>query len=360
MPVYKDKERGTWFYEFRRVINGQPIKKKGRGFSSKVEAQRAEYEMLKSQEISSRNQTIHNDITIDELFNLYIDHRKTKARITTVISNENKYRCHIKPSLGNKKLCKLTSNDLNKWKHSFLDKNFSDTFTNQTIRILKKLIEFAQARGIAMNNNLLFELEKVNMHNILTERDIWTYDEINKFLETFIVEVPQEKNYHDYFYVYSRTGMRPNEFRALQVKDMLGDYLCVNKDITSKITGQGDILQPPKNQSSIRKVIMPKEIMDLLRERTKGYSPNDFIFGKEKAFRETNLKRSLDKHTAEAGLKHIVLYGFRHSHATHLIRSGVPLKVVQQRLGHKDASTTINTYWHLFKDDEELALKALK
>ena len=36
----------------------------------------------------------------------------------------------------------------------------------------------------------------------------------------------------------------------------------------------------------------------------------------------------------------------RHSHATKLIESGANIKAVQQRLGHKDISTTMNTYVH--------------
>lgn len=360
MPAYKDKARGTWFFEFRRVINGQSIKKKGRGFSSKIEAQQAEFEMIKSLENMSKNQTISNDLTINELFDLFIEYRQNKVRITTLKSDIDKYNTHIKPFVEKKKIQNLTSNDIRKWKTNFVKNNYSDSFTNHTIGVFKKLLEYAQARGCQLNSNTLLELDKVNMNQIVTERNVWTYDEINKFLETFILEIPKEKDYHDYFYVFSRTGMRPNEFRALQVKDIQGDYLSVNKDITSKITGKGDILQPPKNQSSIRKILMPKEIMDLLRERTKDYSPNDFIFGKERPFHETNLTRSLNRHTKEANLIHLVLYGFRHSHATHLIRSGVPIKVVQQRLGHKDVSTTINTYWHLFKEDQKQALKPLK
>ena len=141
--------------------------------------------------------------------------------------------------------------------------------------------------------------------------------------------------------------------------DTVGGVLNVNKDITSKIAGAGDIIQPVKNDYSIRKVIMPKDVIEMLLNRVKGYNPDDFIFGKEKAFRESNLRRSLNKHIKIANVKHIVMYSFRHSHATHLIRSGVPIKVVSQRLGHKDVSTTINTYWHLLKDDEKQALEAL-
>ena len=179
------------------------------------------------------------------------------------------------------------------------------------------------------------------------------------FLSTFDKEEPKEFIYWLYFYTFSNTGMRPNEFRALQVKDIQGDYLVVNKSITSKLKG-GDILQTPKTGSSIRKVLMPHEIIELLLEHTKGYKPTDFIFGKDKAFRETNLNRSLKLHLKAANVPDIVLYGFRHSHATNLIKAGVPIKVVAQRLGHKNASTTMNVYWHLFQDDEQQVISVLK
>ncbi|WP_407646174.1 tyrosine-type recombinase/integrase [Actinacidiphila oryziradicis] len=35
---------------------------------------------------------------------------------------------------------------------------------------------------------------------------------------------------------------------------------------------------------------------------------------------------------------------FRHSHATALLLSGVPMHVVSRRLGHTDVQTTMNTY----------------
>ena len=44
---------------------------------------------------------------------------------------------------------------------------------------------------------------------------------------------------------------------------------------------------------------------------------------------------------------------FRHSHATALLLSGVPVHVVSRRLGHADVQTTLNTYAHV-TDDAEL------
>ena len=40
----------------------------------------------------------------------------------------------------------------------------------------------------------------------------------------------------------------------------------------------------------------------------------------------------------------------RHSHATALLLSGVPVHVVSRRLGHADVQTTLNTYAHVTED----------
>lgn len=46
-------------------------------------------------------------------------------------------------------------------------------------------------------------------------------------------------------------------------------------------------------------------------------------------------------------LPSITLKGLRHTHATLLLQSGVNPKVVQERLGHSDISTTLNIYTHV-------------
>ena len=43
----------------------------------------------------------------------------------------------------------------------------------------------------------------------------------------------------------------------------------------------------------------------------------------------------------------VTLKGLRHTHATLLLQSGVASKVVQERLGHSDISTTLNIYSHV-------------
>lgn len=55
----------------------------------------------------------------------------------------------------------------------------------------------------------------------------------------------------------------------------------------------------------------------------------------------------------------VTLHTLRHTFATALIRSGQPITVVSKLLGHKDVSTTLNIYSHVFKDDKIAAVEAL-
>lgn len=46
-------------------------------------------------------------------------------------------------------------------------------------------------------------------------------------------------------------------------------------------------------------------------------------------------------------------HDLRHYFASVLIRSGASVKAIQARLGHSSAKTTLDTYGHLFADEED-------
>ena len=354
MPVYKDKKRGTWYFQFTKVINNERITRKKRGFQTKQEATIEEVKALDTLNDDNTNFTLNN------VFSMYIEYQFTKLKISSINSVKRQYESHIAPELGNLYLESITIKQISKWKQHLLAKGFAENFTNMIIGVLKRTLDFAIKRDIRFDKTILTELDRVHFNKPTIERQVWTLDQIKTFLDSFVLDDPKEYEYYLYFYGLAYSGMRPNEFRALQVKDIQDDYLVVSKTLNSKTISKQDLLLSPKNVNSNRKVLMPHDYIERLLNHVLSYNPSDYIFGKEKAFRETNLKRMLDKHQKCCELPHIVLYGFRHSHATNLIRAGVPVKVVSKRLGHKDVSTTMNTYWHLFNDDETQVLDVLK
>lgn len=61
------------------------------------------------------------------------------------------------------------------------------------------------------------------------------------------------------------------------------------------------------------------------------------------------MKRNIEK----AGVKKIRVHDLRHSHVAYLIHEGVTPLVIKDRLGHKDIQITLNTYGHLYPNEQK-------
>lgn len=62
-------------------------------------------------------------------------------------------------------------------------------------------------------------------------------------------------------------------------------------------------------------------------------------------------KRFVDEHEKQA-LPRLRLHDLRHTHATTLLRAGVPVHTVSKRLGHKNVTMTLGTYADAIPDDD--------
>jgi integrase len=54
-----------------------------------------------------------------------------------------------------------------------------------------------------------------------------------------------------------------------------------------------------------------------------------------------------DRHVAKSTLPRIRLHDLRHTHASILLKAGVPVKVVSERLGHSSPAFTVTVYQHV-------------
>lgn len=71
--------------------------------------------------------------------------------------------------------------------------------------------------------------------------------------------------------------------------------------------------------------------------------------------------RYFKKMLVQAGLdRSFSFHDLRHTHATLLLRQGVNIKVISERLGHSTVTMTLDTYSHLMPDMQETAVKALE
>jgi integrase len=71
------------------------------------------------------------------------------------------------------------------------------------------------------------------------------------------------------------------------------------------------------------------------------------------------LSDMFNKLVARSGLPRIRLHELRHTHATLLLKAGVPIKVVSERLGHSTPGFTMATYEHVLPGRQAEAAQVL-
>ena len=69
-----------------------------------------------------------------------------------------------------------------------------------------------------------------------------------------------------------------------------------------------------------------------------------------------SVAQAFAKAVCGAGVKKIPFHGLRHTHATAALAAGVPVKVVQERLGHSSITVTLDRYAHVMpRQDQDAA-----
>lgn len=160
---------------------------------------------------------------------------------------------------------------------------------------------------------------------------------------------------------FAASGLRYGEATALRRRDLRkhddGRYVVHVTRAWKKIE-KGYELGGPKSPKSRRTVALQRSLSPAVAEQLHGLRPDDLVFQNTKGdplrhdlFRrvywlpamELLLARDAEPHFDQAPTPH----DLRHTHASWLIAAGVPLPVIQARLGHENITTTVGTYGHL-------------
>ena len=128
-----------------------------------------------------------------------------------------------------------------------------------------------------------------------------------------------------------------------------GKYVPVVSDVMKNKTSCRTLPLIPAVEEELLK---QKEKQQLYRKLfKKSYSTEylDFVCTDQegKLLRPNFVTEHFDWLLTKYGLKHIRFHDLRHSCASLLLSQGIPMKQIQEWLGHSDFSTTANIYAHL-------------
>jgi integrase len=163
--------------------------------------------------------------------------------------------------------------------------------------------------------------------------------------------LPESKRALPYFLI--GTGLRWSEATALQVRhvNLEQGTVRVLQAWKKASKGQPRRLGPPKSGKSRRTVMLPAQVVDLLRPLVEGQPANQWVFRASRggaihgsSWHSRVWTPACKKAKVEPKPRP---HDLRHTHASWLIEAGATLEQVQDQLGHESILTTRKIYGHL-------------
>lgn len=168
------------------------------------------------------------------------------------------------------------------------------------------------------------------------------------------------------FAILFYTGARKGEANALKWSDwdQAASTLYIRRSVNLKAKG-GPLEGPPKNASSYRRIKIPAALTSILadqiafQQRDPAWSPEWYICGGPRPIPDTTIEKANSAAAEAAGLPHIRIHDFRHSHASLLIEHNINIKAIAARLGHARVEQTWNRYGHLYPAADDRIIDVL-
>ena len=342
MPAYKDNNTGNWFVKFYYTDwQGTKQQKWKRGFATKKEALAFERDFLEKQ-------SANPDMTLQNLYELYMEDMAARLKSSTILTKKNIYRTHILPFFGKKPVNEIKASDVRQWQNQLMNspKGYSKTYLKTINNQLTCLINYAK-RFYDLNTNPCGKAGSIGQAKA-DEMDYWTYDEYIAFREG-VMDKPLS---YLCFEILYWTGIREGELLALTSADIDFDNKLIDINKTYQRLQGKDVITTPKTRKSKRKVPIPDFLCDELRDFISTrymITPDDRLFPITKSY----LSHEMIRGCKNTGVKKIRIHDIRHSHASLLINQGCDALILADRLGHEKVSTTLNTYSHLFPHKQQ-------
>lgn len=280
---------------------------------------------------------------------------KPNIRESTQERYWNHIRYHIIPEIGQIKLTKLTSRDVQRMYNNVKDhgrvskgpwdkrpKTLTASYIISLHRMFKMCLERAVTEQLILRNPC---------NNVVLPKN--DKKEIKILKPEHIKEYLAEAEKHGVlpmFFLELCSGLRKGELVALLWSDLdvKQRTISVSKQAV-RVKGGGVKTTTPKTATSIRVESIPQEAVDLLLKEHEKHPDNIYMFPSPvtgEMYYPDAVARLHTRMLQDLGLEHTRFHALRHTFATLALQNGVDIRTVSGMLGHADPGFTLRTYTH--------------
>ena len=368
---YTDK-RG--YHAWRIRIDGRDITRKSKTLKAlkpKVAA------LLKEIEQAGDTPVDTSDPTVAVFLNQWLDETVKPSRAgKTYRFYKQMVNLYIVPTIGAKKLKKLTFDDCQFAVNSVVRKGLSAQTGLHTRSVLRRALNVAVTRKLIVVNPCLGteppKLELITRRALKPDGISNLTDEAftRRQLKTRDESVAVHKLGPVVVFLVS-TGLSISELLGLKDTDFDAEGFQVSRKLERE-TGEAWSLKPLKALSRNRRVPLSDLSKKALEEwrkiqaedvkragqywRNHGFT---FTAGNGEPLFDRNVQRSLTAILTAAKLGHYGLHDLRRTFGTTLANDGVPIHVTASLMGHSDIKTTLKHYNNAFDEDKSKAVNSI-
>lgn len=280
---------------------------------------------------------------------------KPNIRESTQERYWNHIRYHIIPEIGQIKLTKLTSRDVQRMYNNVKDhgrvskgpwdkrpKTLTASYIISLHRMFKMCLERAVTEQLILrnpcNNVVLPKNDKKEIKILKPEH-----------IKAYLAEA-EKHGVLPMFFLELCSGLRKGELVALLWSDLDVERktISISKQAV-RVKGGGVKTSTPKTATSIRVESVPQEAVDLLLKEHEKHPDNIYMFPSPvtgEMYYPDAVARLHTRMLQDLGLEHTRFHALRHTFATLALQNGVDIRTVSGMLGHADPGFTLRTYTH--------------
>jgi integrase len=322
-------------------------------------------------ELNGRNDKVRSLTLGVYLTNTWLPGKKINLAESTWDGYRRKIERHILPAIGQLRIRRLRAHHL----EALYDRMLHPTDGSRPLApktvlevhlIIRGALNDAVTRRL-VNRNVALVAHSPKLRSIpKVEPQAWNAQQLQAFLQA-----AAGHRLFPAFWMLAATGMRRSELLGLRWDDV--DFKTSRVSVNRGLVAVGYELRESrgKTSNSRRAIDLDPTTIKVMKawrdwqraeQEAAGVESDGWVFTNSdgKPVHPHSISQTFERIANRAGVPRVRLHDVRHTHGTLLIKAGVPVKVVSERLGHGNPAFTIDTYQHVLPGMQAEAARTIE